>query len=43
MQAGMSLLGADAQSHLEYGKGLFSDLWKKNKGVTTNTATNGNP
>ena len=42
MAAGMSLLGADAQSHLEYGKGLFSDLWKKNKGVTTNTATNGN-
>lgn len=42
MQAGMSLLGADAQSHLEYGKGLFSDLWKKNKGVTTNTTTNGN-
>lgn len=41
MAAGMSLLGADAQSHLEYGKGLFSDLWKKNKGVTTNTATNG--
>lgn len=41
MQAGMSLLGADAQSHLEYGKGLFSDLWKKNKGVTTNTTTNG--
>lgn len=39
MAAGMSLLGADAQSHLEYGKGLFSDLWKKNKGVTTNTAT----
>lgn len=43
MAAGMSLLGADAQSHLEYGKGLFSDLWKKNKGVTTNTTTNGNP
>lgn len=42
MQAGMSLLGADAQSHLEYGKGLFSDLWKKNKGVTTNTTTNVN-
>ena len=42
MQAGMSLLGADAQSHLEYGKGLFSDLWRKNKGVTTNTTTNGN-
>jgi hypothetical protein len=41
MAAGMSLLGADAQSHLEYGKGLFSDLWKKNKGVTTNTTTNG--
>lgn len=41
MAAGMSLLGADAQSHLEYGKGLFSDLWKKNKGVTTNTNTNG--
>jgi hypothetical protein len=41
--AGMSLLAADAQSHLEYGKGLFSDLWKKNKGVTTNTTTNGNP
>lgn len=39
MQAGMSLLGADAQSHLEYGKGLFSDLWRKNKGVTTNTTT----
>lgn len=39
MAAGMSLLGADAQSHLEYGKGLFSDLWKKNKGVTTNTTT----
>lgn len=32
MQAGMSLLGADAQSHLEYGKGLFADLFKKNKG-----------
>lgn len=43
MAAGMSLLVADAQSHLEYGKGLFSDLWKKNKGVTTNTTTNGNP
>lgn len=42
MAAGMSLLGADAQSHLEYGKGLFSDLWRKNKGVTTNTTTNGN-
>lgn len=42
MQAGMSLLGADAQSHLEYGKGLFSDLWKKNKGVTTNTTTDAN-
>lgn len=42
MAAGMSLLGADAQSHLEYGKGLFSDLWKKNKGVTTNTTTNVN-
>ena len=42
MQAGMSLLGADAQSHLKYGKGLFSDLWKKNKGVTTNTTTNAN-
>lgn len=41
MQAGMSLLGADAQSYLEYGKGLFSDLWKKNKGVTTNNTTNG--
>ena len=41
MAAGMSLLGADAQSHLEYGKGLFSDLWKKNKGVTTNITTNG--
>lgn len=41
MAAGMSLLGADAQSHLEYGKGLFSDLWKKNKG-TTNTTTNVN-
>jgi len=40
MQAGMSLLGADAQSHLEYGKGLFSDMFKKNKGVTTNTTTN---
>lgn len=39
MAAGMSLLGADAQSHLEYGKGLFSDLWKKNKGGQTN----GNP
>lgn len=36
MAAGMSLLGADAQSHLEYGKGLFSDLWKKNKGGQTN-------
>lgn len=42
MQAGMSLLGADAQSHLEYGKGLFSDLWRKNKGATTNTTTNAN-
>lgn len=42
MAAGMSLLSADAQSHLEYGKGLFSDLWKKNKGVTTNTTTNVN-
>ena len=40
MQAGMSLLGADAQSYLEYGKGLFSDMFKKNKGVTTNTTTN---
>lgn len=29
MAAGMSLLGADAQSYLEYSKGLFSDLWKK--------------
>lgn len=36
MAAGMSLLGADAQSYLEYGKGLFSDLWKKNKGGQTN-------
>lgn len=34
--ASMSLLGADVQSHLEYGKGLFSDLWKKNKGGQTN-------
>lgn len=36
MAAGMSLLGADAQSYLEYGKGLFSDSWKKNKGGQTN-------
>ena len=41
MAAGMSLLGADAQSHMEYGKGLFGDLWKKNKGVATPAATGG--
>lgn len=29
MQAGMSLLGADMQSRLDSGKGLFESLWKK--------------
>lgn len=32
MQAGMSLLGADAQSLMESGRGLFGEMWKKNKG-----------
>lgn len=32
MQAGMSLLGSDAQSYLDSGKGLFADMFKKNKG-----------
>lgn len=32
MQAGMSLLGADAQSYMERGKGLFGEMWFKNKG-----------
>jgi hypothetical protein len=42
MAAGMSLLGADAQSYMDRGKGLFGEMWFKNKGVTTNTTTNGN-
>ena len=29
MQAGMGLLGADMQSYLDRGKGLFESLWKK--------------
>lgn len=32
MQAGMSLLGADAQSLMESGRDLFGEMWKKNKG-----------
>lgn len=32
MQAGMSLLGADAQSYMDRGKGLFGEMWFKNKG-----------
>ena len=32
MQAGMSLLGADAQSYMDRGKGLFGEMWLKNKG-----------
>lgn len=32
MAAGMSLLGADAQSLMENGRGLFGEMWKKNKG-----------
>ena len=32
MAAGMSLLGADAQSYMERGKGLFGEMWFKNKG-----------
>lgn len=32
MQAGMSLLGADAQSYMERGRGLFGEMWFKNKG-----------
>ena len=36
MAAGMSLLGADAQSYMERGKGLFGEMWFKNKGGKTN-------
>lgn len=32
MQAGMSLLGADAQAYMDRGKGLFGEMWFKNKG-----------
>lgn len=31
MQAGMGLVAADAQSHLNNGKGMFENLFKKNK------------
>lgn len=37
MQAGMGLIGADAQSMMKNGYGLFDALFKKNKGNTTNT------
>lgn len=36
MAAGMSLLGADAQSYMDRGKGLFGEMWFKNKGGQTN-------
>lgn len=39
MVAGMSLLGADAQSLMENGRGLFGEMWKKNKGGQTNANT----
>lgn len=32
MQAGMSLLGADAQAYMDSGKGLFGSMWR-NKGA----------
>ena len=33
MQAGMGILGADAQSYMNNGYGLFDSLFKKNKGL----------
>lgn len=29
MSAGIGMLGADLQSHLDNGKGMFGDMWKK--------------
>lgn len=40
MQAGMSLLGADAQSYLDRGKGLFGEMWFKKKQQNTTDTTN---
>jgi hypothetical protein len=35
MQAGMGMVAADAQSHQDNGYGLFSAIFKKNKGAAT--------